>query len=86
MEGNLVKATLNGIAAVSAIAAACFWFAASRQPVGTHGPTGYGGTISPEQQAENEKIARGAKFNAFAAGLAGVSALAQGIALLIPEQ
>jgi hypothetical protein len=77
-----MKSGLQIVAAIAALAAAAVWFAASRYPVAKYTSAVYG-DISEEVAPLNAKIQRGAALNATAALLAGISALAQGVALLL---
>jgi hypothetical protein len=78
-----LRAALEWIAAAAAFIAAATWYRASRYPVAQYTSATYG-DISKKVAPLNAKIQRGAVLNARAAICAGISALAQGVALLIP--
>jgi hypothetical protein len=80
-HADCARTVCEGAAAVAAIIAAISWRAAARRPVALYAGTGYGG--SSPNVAINEEIQRGAALNARAATWAAVSALSQGLALLI---
>jgi hypothetical protein len=68
------------VAAIAALSAAGFWFAAARAPVPSYGPQPMGSN-DPATNAHYAEIKRkirlGAIFNRIAAALTGLSALAQ---------
>ena len=86
MTAESVRALCEGIAALAALLAAAYWFAAARQPVPSDGPQPFG-TLDPAVNAyyaeRKRKISMGARFNRIAALLTGISALAQFSAWLI---
>lgn len=62
------KGFWDALAAVTALLAAGFWFAAARQPVPSDGPQPFGSPATKDHYAErNRKIKLGARFNRIAA-------------------
>jgi hypothetical protein len=80
-HADYAKAICEGAAALAALVAAFYWLAAARQPVALYAPIRHDGGAS--NLPINKNIQRGAKLNAAAATWAAVSALFQGLALLI---
>lgn len=76
------KTICEAAAALAALLAAGFWFAAARCPVAKYAPSAYG-DISKAVKPLNDKIQLGATLNGWAATCAAISALFQALALLI---
>ena len=84
------KTACECIAAIFALLAAAFWFAAACFPVGVAGlpvlmPQDRNNPLWGQIKIRGDKILRGAGLNRIAAALTGVSALAQALALMAPR-
>jgi pimeloyl-ACP methyl ester carboxylesterase len=84
MNCSNIRTCLDFIAAGGALCAAVAWYAAARHPVAK-----YAAVVLDESQTHleplNAKIQRGSHLNAVAATFAALSALAQGVSLLLPH-
>jgi hypothetical protein len=86
-HAECAKSACECIAAIFALLAAGFWFAAACYPVGVPGlpvimPQDRTHPLWGQIKAHGDKILRGAGLNRIAAALTGVSALAQALALM----
>jgi len=80
-----IKALCDAASALFALSAAAAWFRAASFPVGVDGPPVYmNAELLKQSQARGERILRGARWNRWAALLAGLSALASAISWAFP--